>query len=69
MTTLDQLKAYMKFSKIDIPLRKPFWSRLMRDPMSGLRHIVRILERGFMLQFWWNMGQKSPTAMASGFFG
>ena len=22
-----------------------------------------------MLQFWWNMGQKSPTAMASGFFG
>jgi hypothetical protein len=39
----------MKFSEIDLPLRKPDWSRLMRDPMTDLRHIVRILERSFML--------------------
>jgi hypothetical protein len=43
----------MKFFEMDLPLRNPVWSRLMREPMIGLRQFLITMERSFMLHFLW----------------
>jgi hypothetical protein len=47
---LTSSSAWMKFSEMDLPLRKPVWSRLIREAMIIFRRFVRILYRSLMEQ-------------------